>query len=343
MGFRDWPLTAKVIVLLALVLAPLGLFAVVAAIHNYDAAVPLGTEPALTPTQAMSITLPVLMWLAALAIGWLVANRLIVDPLVRLRVAVESFHKGDRTIRLGNETFFSREITALANAFDVLADDIATHDAEIEEALIEQKRLTREVHHRVKNNLQIVSSLLSLQARDASSGEVAHAYAVIQARVAALAIVHRWMYDSEAPGGGPAVDLKALVNDLAAGLEQSLASTEQVAVSITATIERLFIGQDTAVPLAFLITELVSCAARAGAPEPLAATLTAISDKGQAVLRIAAPAFVGADDLGAAGGLPASRIITGMARQLRAPLLHDPDAGSYCIAFPLPAPVSPTG
>ncbi len=335
-GVGDWPLTAKVIVALAVALSPPGLIAVLAALRNYENAVARGSVH-LGASQALSIALPILMWLAALGIGWLVANRLIVRPLTRMRAAVDSYREGDRSVRLGAQPFFSREVTALAAAFDSLADDLDAHDAEIEAALVEQKRLTREVHHRVKNNLQIVSSLLSIQARDAANAEVAHAYALIQARVAALAIVHRWMYESDVPGGGEGVDLKALTTDLAAGLEQSLAASEQVAVSIVASVERLFVGQDTAVPLAFLITELVSCAAREGAPEPLAATVTAEADGGTAVLRIAAPVFVGTDRLLASAGHPSSRIVAGMARQLRAPLIHDAAAGSYSIAFPLPA------
>ena len=84
-----------------------------------------------------------------------------------------------------------------------MADSIASHEAELQSALHEQKRLTREVHHRVKNNLQIVSSLLSIQGRETANSEVSRAYATVQARVAALAIVHRWMYESEYAGDQP--------------------------------------------------------------------------------------------------------------------------------------------
>ena len=266
-GVRDWPLSAKVMAALTLTLLPPGIVAVAAAVRNYQTAVAHGASTRLSLPQAATIALPILMWLAAMGIGWLVANSLIVRPLVRMRNVVEQYRRGDKTLRLGATRYFSREVGALAEAFDALADDIDTHDAEIDAALTEQKRLTREVHHRVKNNLQIVSSLLSIQARDAAGSDVAQAYAIIQSRVSALAIVHRWMYDSDAPGGGQNVDLKALTTDLAAGLEQSLAASEPLAISITPTVERLFVGQDTAVPLAFLITELVSCAARLSVPE----------------------------------------------------------------------------
>ncbi len=337
-GVRDWPLSAKVMAALTLTLLPPGIVAVMAAVRNYQTAVAHGASTRLSLPQAATIALPILMWLAALGIGWLVANSLIVRPLVRMRHVVEQYRRGDKSLRLGETRYFSREVSALADAFDALADDIDTHDAEIDAALTEQKRLTREVHHRVKNNLQIVSSLLSIQARDAAGSDVAQAYAIIQSRVSALAIVHRWMYDSDAPGGGQNVDLKALTTDLAAGLEQSLAASELLAISITPTVERLFVGQDTAVPLAFLITELISCAARLSVPDALAATITAAGRDGHATLVVAARVFVGNDPLAARTGHPSSRIIAGMARQLRAPLVRDAAAGSYSIRFPLPAP-----
>ncbi len=345
-GLRDWPLGAKIIAALASTLLPLLVGAVVLAVHNYRTvvtarhraaaawALPVG-DTSITLADALGIALPVLMWLAALAIGWLVAARFIVKPLTRMRSAVETYGAGDKTVRLDAQSFTSREVGALAGAFNAMADAIATHDAEIGAALSEQRRLTREVHHRVKNNLQIVSSLLSIQSRDAVSADVARAYALVQARVAALAVVHRWMYDSETPSGRD-VDLRALATDLSAGLELSLAATEQIGVTIHCNVERLFVAQDTAVPLAFLITELVSCAARMSAPRPLVADVQATRDDQNAVLCITAPCFKGDNVLDPGRADPASRIIHGMARQLRTPLLHDGEAGSYRISFGLP-------
>ena len=347
-GARDWPLAAKVIAALAVTLLPLLIGAVALAVRNYQTvvtarhraaaawALPVG-DTSIGFTDALGIALPVLMWLAALSIGWLVAARFIVNPLVHMRRAVEAYGGGDKAVRLDASSFTSREVGALAGAFDEMADAIAAHDAEMAGALAEQRRLTREVHHRVKNNLQIVSSLLSIQSRDAASADVARAYALVQARVAALAVVHRWMYDSESPAGGHDVDLRALATDLCAGLEQSLAATERIGVAVHCTVERLFVGQDTAVPLAFLVTELVSCAARLAAPAALAAAVGAARDGPSAVLTICADCFRGSDVLAPERHDPSGRIIQGMARQLRAPLMHDGVAGSYAIKFMLPA------
>ena len=287
----------------------------------------------LTVTQALSIAFPALMWLAALLIGWLAIDRLVVGPLVQMRRAVERYGAGDPTIRLGLQDYDTQEMAMLASSFDRMADQITSHEDELRGALATQKRLTREVHHRVKNNLQIVSSLLSLQSRDAKSPEVAAAYAMIQKRVNALALVHRWMYDDETMQG---VDLRSLANDLCAGLEQSIGASANRQVSINSDVERIYVGQDTAVPLAFLITELVAAASRLTTDaEPFAMRVGARATDTSARLEVAAPAFRGIDRFAAGSGDPSARIIQGMARQMRSRLEHDPEHGCYMIAFPL--------
>lgn len=330
---HEWPLSVKVIVALTAALLPLGALATFVTLSAYRAL--LFHSGQVSASRWVGLALPLTMWLAALLIGWLVADRLLVKPLTRMRAAVERYTAGETTIRIGTTDYLSAEMTALAAAFDRLANDSATHDAAMRDALDEQKRLTREVHHRVKNNLQIVASLLSLQARETTSSEVGRAYSAIQARVGALALVHRWMYDGDAAYG---VDLRALANDLSAALEQNIAAVEGAAPRIKVDVERVVVAQDTAVPVAFLITELIALAARLSAPEPAEAVIEARSlSAGTATLSIKAAIFC--DDALLDKAKPSVRIITGMARQMRAPLTHDPGDCSYRIEFAVPSPV----
>jgi two-component system, sensor histidine kinase PdtaS len=74
----------------------------------------------------------------------------------------------------------------------------------------------REVHHRVKNNLQVVASLLNLHARGAKTEDASAAYASIQRRVDALAVVHRNHYAELEENRG--VALKPLISELGANL-----------------------------------------------------------------------------------------------------------------------------
>jgi two-component sensor histidine kinase len=293
----------------------------------------------LTVPQAVNVALPILMWMAAVAIGWLAIRWLVVAPLAQVRGSLDRYAAGDVTVRLGAARFRTQEVRDLGDAFDRMADQISRHEDDLRAGLATQKKLTREIHHRVKNNLQIVSSLLSLQSRDAANAEVAYAYATIQKRVNALALVHRWLYDDEAMRG---VDLRSLAQDLCAGLEQSVTVVDGSTVAIVADVDRLYIGQDTAVPLAFLITELVTAAARLAKSGSQTVRVTAKAGEGRATLTIQAPSFRGEDVFAVGSGDPSARIVQGMARQMRSKLAHDPEVGSYAIDFPptAPAPIA---
>ncbi|MFC3713389.1 sensor histidine kinase [Sphingoaurantiacus capsulatus] len=294
---------------------------------------------ALSVPQVVNVALPILMWLGAVGIGWLAIRWLVVVPLAKIRTSLDRYAAGDIGVRLGDSRFRTQEVRELGDAFDRMADQISRHEDDLRAGLATQKKLTREVHHRVKNNLQIVSSLLSLQSRDAGSPEVAYAYATIQKRVNALALVHRWLYDDEAMRG---VDLRSLAQDLCAGLEQSVTVIDGSTVAIVTDVDRLYVGQDTAVPLAFLITELVTAAARLAESGNLAIRVGAKSVDGRATLTVQAPSFRGEDQFAVGGNDPSARIIQGMARQMRSKLAHNADAGSYAIDFPptAPAPIA---
>ena len=97
-----------------------------------------------------------------------------------------------------------------------MVQTVARHEANLEAAVERQTRLVREVHHRVKNNLQVVASLLNLHSRGSPNEEVAAAYASIQRRVDALAVVHRNHFAELEENKG--VALKPLISELAANL-----------------------------------------------------------------------------------------------------------------------------
>lgn len=325
---RSLPLPVKVVAIIAIALLPLGVAAALMAVRGYQHQ--SAQQTGLSVAQWFGVASPVIMWLVTLLTGWVLAERLLIRPLLTMRRSVERYTAGQHEVRLGAQNFLSLEVAALANAFDRMADEIGEHAAALNAALAEQTRLTREVHHRVKNNLQIVSSLLSLQARESSSADVAYAYATVQARVGALALVHRWMYDGSTPRG---VDLHALAVDLCASLEQGVGAAEQAPIVVHCAVEPMLVGQDTAVPLAFFVTELLSLAARRIAPDKLSATVSAVRNGTSGLLTVAAAPFI--DDGGLGNGNSARRIIEGMARQLRTPLEHDFATGSYGIAFPV--------
>jgi two-component system, sensor histidine kinase PdtaS len=289
----------------------------------------------LAAADVLAIAAPSLMWIAALLIGWMVVRRFVVRPLQNMASGVRAYGAGDDRVRLSGRAGQTDEMQAFAETFDAMAQDMAEARQEVDAALTEQRRLTREVHHRVKNNLQIIASLISIQAREADGADVGRAYASIQMRVGALSIVHRWLYEESETQG---VNFTALAHDLCASLQQLIPTAKLVEPRINTHLERLHISQDAAVPLAFLITEVIAFAARLAAAEGREKMVIDVhvrrTERG-GELQICSDAFGEDDPLAPTETRAAARIVSGMVRQLRGRLTYDADVPCYSVEFPL--------
>jgi len=293
------------------------------------------TNP-ISAAEILLVLLPLLMWTAAAVIGWVVVNQLLLRPLKQLQSAVAEFRPDEGNFTMPQIVTPSREITELGEAFHQTAQQIAAREARLDEGLQRQVRLTREVHHRVKNNLQVVASLINLHARGAE-GAVAAAYASIQRRVDALAIVHRNHFAELEDNRGVAV--RALVSELAANLRGTAPPGAQH-MQITLDMAPGYINQDVAVPVAFLITELVELVMECDPAGGVMITLTPAAPDGRALLSITAKGLTAATCENHPARSQFDRVIVGLSRQLRAPLDYDPEIGRYVIAINTIPPAS---
>lgn len=287
----------------------------------------------LRPIELLAIMLPVLMLVAAVLLGWLLVNMLLLRPLARLERAVGDFDGGPgeaAALELPVSRTRTMEIHSLGRTFRRVAETMSRNEAELEAGIAEQIRLGREVHHRVKNNLQIVASLLSLHTRGAPSPEAAEAYASIQRRVDALAIVQRNLLAEQEQGAMPA---RAVIAELASGLQQSAPRGTRLVIALD--VADLRISQDIAVPIAFLLTELVEMAMLADRESDIAIELEAPNSENRcALLSVCSPALAAT----AAREIDRdryARVLAGLARQLREPLERHPDKGAYSIRIPV--------
>jgi two-component sensor histidine kinase len=289
-------------------------------------AITLGAAP-ISAADLLTILLPVLMWIAAAIIGWLIVDRLLLRPLVRMQQAVSAYRPGDRALDIPPLATPAREIGELGLAFDQVAQTVARHEAELEAAVERQTRLVREVHHRVKNNLQVVASLLNLHSRGSPNEEVAAAYASIQRRVDALAVVHRNHYAELEENRG--VALKPLISELAANL-RATAPRAAAAMAIRLDLQPHYVTQDVAVSVAFLITELVEYAMLSGGAS-LTVSLDGTESPGVATLTVESDSL--RDDVRADARLAErfDRIVTGLSRQLRSAIDRDGAEGRYSL------------
>ena len=126
-----------------------------------------------------------------------------------------------------------------------------------EEALEKTGKIRkREIHHRIKNNLQVISSLLELQAEKFDDEEVLEAFRESQNRVASMAIIHEELYGSK-DKDMLTLDFSAYLRKLTADLLNSYALKSDN-IRLELDVEEIFIGMDTAIPLGTIINELVS-------------------------------------------------------------------------------------
>jgi two-component sensor histidine kinase len=132
--------------------------------------------------------------------------------------------------------------------------------SELEERVSEKETLIKEVHHRVKNNLQTVSSLLSLQSRNIDDQQVKSFLKSSQNRVISMAMVHEMLYMRE---DFSRIEYKSYVQELAEYLVRSIKGTSSN-ITLDIDIPDVKLNIDTSIPLGLLINETVTNALKYG-------------------------------------------------------------------------------
>ena len=132
------------------------------------------------------------------------------------------------------------------------SERIKTLNGELHRRVLERESLLREIHHRVKNNLQLISSLLSLQAR-LLDGDARCLIEDGQTRVHAIALAHEKLCETE---DMTEVDLMAYSGDIVRTVRRAIGDASRVELELRG--ERLSIGVDQAIPCGLIINELVT-------------------------------------------------------------------------------------
>jgi len=130
----------------------------------------------------------------------------------------------------------------------------------VEQQIAEKETLLKEVHHRVKNNLQTVSSLLSLQSRSIENEQMKNLIKSSQNRVISMAMVHEMLYMRDDLSK---IEFKSYVQELSEYLVRSVKGTNNN-IKLDLHIPDIQLGIDTAIPLGLLINEAITNALKYG-------------------------------------------------------------------------------
>jgi two-component sensor histidine kinase len=203
---------------------------------------------------AWGVLTPLLMWALAIAVVWFGIEHLVVRWITYLDRITSAYAAGRHNVRPERAMDAPAEIRNLGETFTRMADLISARENELRESLAQKEVLVREIHHRVKNNLQLVMSLLNLHARRIRDPRAETAFAEARSRINALATLHRRLYESE---NLQEVSLRWFLDDLCAELRRGgLAGQRDIDLTVHAPNE--VIGPDTAVPLGLLVTETIT-------------------------------------------------------------------------------------
>ncbi len=283
-----------------------------------------------------SIVYPLLAWVMAWAAVWIVTDRVVIRWLAYLDRVASIYAKGRFTVRPVQAETAPLEIQTLAHTLDTMADGIVARDLSLREALAQKDAMMREIHHRVKNNLQVITSLLNMQQRALTDPAARLAMSDTRQRITALSLIYRALYQSP---DMRRVDVRQFLEELITQLSTS-ESGRPSPIRTKLQADDLEIDPDKLAPLALFAVEAITNA-RKHAFGPDGGLIDVLFRVGEDEIRLE----IIDDGHGEAESLSTSGVgrtlMSAFARQLRgrAELEAAPDHGVAArLIFPKPDP-----
>lgn len=143
--------------------------------------------------------------------------------------------------------------------------ELADANRKLNTSLTEKQVMLKEIHHRVKNNLQVISSLLSLQSRYIKEEKAREMFSDSQNRIRSMALIHEHLYQSD---NLSKIDFSSYITRLAKGLFQTYDCNPEI-INFIVHVDNIDLGIDVAVPCGLIINELVSNALKYAFPPTL--------------------------------------------------------------------------
>jgi PAS domain S-box-containing protein len=206
------------------------------------------------------------------------------------------------------------------------------HEVELERAVAEREVLLREIHHRVKNNMAVISSLLSLHERDIADPATREVFQAMRRRIKSMSLVHEQLYRS---GDLEHIDLGSYVDQVSRSLVHSQDDASG-RIRVEREIASVTLDLESAIPCGLILTELLSNALKHAFPEGRSGTVRvnlSRTDTGEAELAVEDDGVGRAPDDRGGFGL---HMVELLVRQLGGSMAFDVRGGrSVRVRFPL--------
>ena len=210
-----------------------------------------------------AVALPILAFVLALIAVWIVAERGVVRWIAYLQRIAAIYARGRFSVRPVQAERSPPEIRDLADTLGAMAATIVARDASLLDHLAQKDAMLLEIHHRVKNNLQIISSLLNMQQRALSDPAAKAAISDTRQRISALALIYKALYQS---ADLRRVDLREFLEELIGQLVTGDGG-QRIAARTDLACDPVVIDPDHLAPIALFAVEAVSNACKHGLRE----------------------------------------------------------------------------
>jgi two-component sensor histidine kinase/HAMP domain-containing protein len=242
--------------------------------HVHEQVIVGSRKSAMRQTFQMLTASALALMLLTLASDFLL-HRKILSPLRRVGESIRSYGTG-QTARRAPITR-TMEIDLLGESFNRAADTVdrqsaqlkeelavrTSHEAQISEALTEKDILLREIHHRVKNNMQVIISLLSIYSRKTDNGEVGRVFQDCRDRIDAMSLIHETLYESS---NLSQIDFEQYINKLCRNLSRAYDAFGH-GVQVEVKPFEFSIDTDRCIAVGMILAELISNAFKHAFPD----------------------------------------------------------------------------
>lgn len=203
-----------------------------------------------------SLLVPMLALLLTSAAIWFVVRQSIVRWLDELRQATGRIAAGDYAVDLARFAAAPRELADFAADLAAMAQAIERQETSLRRAYEDKSVLMREVNHRVKNNLQIIASLLALQSSHVKDTKALDALNQARMRIGGLGLIYRLLYEGAQDDDHGEVEVGTLLEELCAQIGTNY--RHRAAIDLDCAADNFCLGGESAIPLTLLVVEAVT-------------------------------------------------------------------------------------